>query len=459
MLRRSHVLRNAGIAVAAGRLRDFLPASTATCASMWLIGLGTTASSWRSWGSRADVRRVRASLDAEGVHVGGRVIARAHARSGRAGVERSYRGKSRAPRPRPLADVELEAADDAEAATSFARWLRPVADRRSSSPRSIAFCLRLAGATGGQLCAHELLRARRPPLAALGTCCRSRFASSGSLLLFVFGAPRDVGRLRRRPRLRASFAAGSSRSRRSTTAVVESAGKLVVRTRTARQGRVPDARRPPPRRPPSSIQSAITSSAQRLRGGPPAAPARTGERRRRGRVARPTAFARVPASRIARPRSEATRSGAWSTIRAPPGPSARRPRSSSGPWPRRPSALAFATQPRAWRPLGCASRSSAWPTRGRKGRGEGRAGARSPMDEPSARESVAASADIQHPAGTPTLARRRGVLTVFDNGVSACRSHIGSEGILLRRSAGSARMRAPGKRPCLQLPLQGSVRH
>ncbi len=256
LLRRSHVLRNAGIAVAlVACATSFLLHGDLRL--MWFIGLGGTGVFLALMGVDGSVRQVRASLDAAGVHVGGRVIApRRTIRSG--WVEQSLEG-SRVRLHRGLRpDVELEAANDAEAATvlhALACDPSQTVVRFPSVHRFFTFAL--TAGMAGQLCGHELLRGGGH-LSWAQYLLTVAICSLWSLILFVVGPyEMSVG-------VDGVLVWGILRNRfipfaEIDDAVVESAGKLVVRTRTSRKVvfRMPA---PAAEAAAELIQSAITSS-------------------------------------------------------------------------------------------------------------------------------------------------------------------------------------------------------
>jgi hypothetical protein len=230
MLRRSRILRNVGLSVAAVACAvSFLLHGDLRL--MLFIGMGGMGVFLALLGLDGSVREVRASIDAAGIRVGEKVVAARH--TIRAGwIERSYAG-TRVHLDRGVyPDIELEAADDAEAGT----LLRAVACDPSQTvvrfPSVYRFVtLAVSAGMAGQLCARELVgrdgrHASTPQFLLLFvTCCfwplvaygfRPREMSVGADGVLVSGF------LRNRFVLYAEI----------ESAVVESVGKLVLWTRT-----------------------------------------------------------------------------------------------------------------------------------------------------------------------------------------------------------------------------------
>jgi hypothetical protein len=254
LLRRSRALRNVGIGLAAaGCAISFLMHGDMRLP--WFIGLGTTGLVLALLGQDTGVSRVHALLEAGGVVVGDRLVAaRSTIRSG--WIERDYHG-SRVHLDRGLfRDVEFEAADDAAARA----LLRAVACDPSQtvvkfpSPSPFAG---LAGAMGGQLVAHAV------------------FAGNGHLTAFLFAVGASIYLLLTLVVVVLShhetsvgsdgiLVSGLLRSQfvpfaEVEAAVVESAGKLVLYTRT--RGRIARRMRGPAAEAAAElIQAAITSS-------------------------------------------------------------------------------------------------------------------------------------------------------------------------------------------------------
>ncbi len=228
ILRRADALRNVGIAVGViGCVISFLTHGDQRL--IWFIGLGGTGLFLWVLGLEG-VRRVKGSISAEGVHLGNRILAsRRTLRSG--WVERSFEG-SRVHLDRGvLPDVELEAVDDLEAHTLLRALARDASQTVVRFPTAYRF-FGLAWSAGllGQLCARELLPGIHHPsgddyLAYIGTCLL------WLLLVFVL-APFEMS-------VGADGVLLGSLVRRRfvpyaeiESAVVESRGKLVMRTRT-----------------------------------------------------------------------------------------------------------------------------------------------------------------------------------------------------------------------------------
>jgi hypothetical protein len=256
MLRRSRVLRNAGIAVAvSGCAASFLV--HADMSLVWLIALGTMGFALAVLGSESTAVRTKASLEAEGVVVGDRVIvARRTIRSG--WIERSYQGTRVHLDRGLLPEVEFEAADDAEARTI----LRAVGCDPSQTvvtfPSPSRFAA-IAGALGGQFSAHALIGhdgAFTASLLVLSlTSCLFWY-----VLVFAFARQETaVGTdgVLLYDLFRSRFVAFAE----VESAVVEAAGKLVVRTRIARTPTIVRRMKPSVAEAAAElIQSAITSA-------------------------------------------------------------------------------------------------------------------------------------------------------------------------------------------------------
>jgi hypothetical protein len=233
LLRRSHVLRDAGIAVAvlAWATSGLLHADARL---MWLIGLGGTGVFLALLGLDAGVRQVRASVDGGGVRVGDTVVvARKTIRSG--WIERSFEGVRIHLDRGVYPDAELQAWSDEEAVTllrALACDPSQTVVRFPSIHRSVA----MAGsaAMAGQLFARDLIGWGGHPSASqflllLASCFL------WALLIFVF-KPHEtsVG-------VDGVLISGLLRSRfvpfaEIESAAVESVGKVVLRTRAG--GRV-----------------------------------------------------------------------------------------------------------------------------------------------------------------------------------------------------------------------------
>jgi hypothetical protein len=226
ILHRSTFLRNLGIAVAAtGCATSFLVRGDVRLP--WLIGFGTTGLALALVGRDGAATRVHASLDAEGIFVGNRLVAsRRTIRS--AWIEQTYQGKRVHIDRGPASEIELEAADDADARELLqALGCDPSqAVVKFPSPSRLAA---LAGAIGGQLCAYLLVGRAvvfTGSLMALSvvTCL------TWYLLFFLFGRHlTSVGS-------DGVLMSGPLRSRFVPFADIESAavvapGKLVLRTR------------------------------------------------------------------------------------------------------------------------------------------------------------------------------------------------------------------------------------
>jgi hypothetical protein len=159
LLRRSHVMRNAGGVIAlAGFVIAF--ASHGDARLIWLIGLVTAGAALAVLGLEGTLRRVSASLDASGVRVGDRLVVPGETiRSG--WVERGTEGigvyLDRGLRPA----ARLEAHDDVEA-RAFLRALgrdpSQVLVRFQSGTRTAL----IVGAIPGQLVAHGVMGHAQP---------------------------------------------------------------------------------------------------------------------------------------------------------------------------------------------------------------------------------------------------------------------------------------------------------
>ena len=258
ILRRSRVLRNAGLSVAAVACAvSFLLHGDLRL--MLFIGMGGMGVFLALLGLDGSVREVRASIDAAGIRVGEKVVAAR--RTIRAGwIERSFAGtRVRLDRGFFYPDIELEAADDTEAGT----LLRALACDPSQTvvrfPSVHRFLgLTAAAAIAGQLCAREIVgwHGRHPSASQYLLLVASCFA--WSLLIFIFG-PREMsvgadgvllsGFLRRRFVPYAEI----------ESVVLESVGKLVLRTH-AHSRLVSRMSGPAAEAAAELIESAITSS-------------------------------------------------------------------------------------------------------------------------------------------------------------------------------------------------------
>jgi hypothetical protein len=233
MLRRSRVLRNAGIAVAVcGCVASFLV--HADMSLVWLIALGTMGFALAVLGSESNAVRTKASLDADGVVVGDRVmVARSTIRSG--WIERNYQGTRVHLDRGLLPEVEFEAADDAEARTLLRALGCDPSQTVVKFPSPSRFAA-IAGALGGQFSAHALIGHDGAFTASLLVLS---LASCLFWYVLVFAFARQETAVGSDGVLfydlfRSRFVAFAE----VESAVVEAAGKLVVRTRTERTGAI-----------------------------------------------------------------------------------------------------------------------------------------------------------------------------------------------------------------------------
>jgi hypothetical protein len=154
LLRRPRFLQDLGTAVGLlGVATSFLVREEVRLP--WIIGFGTTGIALALMGRDGGAHRVQASVRDGAVAVGERVVVpRRTIRS--AWIERSYHGRRVHVDRGLFPDVELEAADEAEARA----LLRALRCDPSQAVVSFPFPSRLAalaGAIGGQLCAHALV--------------------------------------------------------------------------------------------------------------------------------------------------------------------------------------------------------------------------------------------------------------------------------------------------------------
>ncbi|HEX3769483.1 MAG TPA: hypothetical protein VHV30_01405 [Polyangiaceae bacterium] len=154
LLRRSHVMRDVGIAVALlGLLIGFVGRGDARL--LCLIGLATAGSMLALLGLEGSVRRVAASLEAHGVRVGDKFMALGESiRSG--WIERGPEGSTVYLDRGFRAPMRLEAKDDTQARALLRALSRDPSQsvvRFPSASRTAA----LAGAISGQLFAHGFM--------------------------------------------------------------------------------------------------------------------------------------------------------------------------------------------------------------------------------------------------------------------------------------------------------------
>jgi hypothetical protein len=228
ILRRSPFLRDLGVAVGAtGCATSFLLRGDVRLP--WLIGFGATGIALALMGRDGTAARIYASLGSDGIFVGSRLVApRNTIRS--AWIERSYQGRRVHVDRGSSSEVEFEATDDVEAK----KLLQALGCDPSQtvvkfpSPTRLAA---LAGAIGGQLCAHVLVgRDGVFPTSVLALSIASCLL--WYLLFFLFGCHvTSVGS-------DGVLMSGLLRSRFVPFADIESVavvatGKLVLRTRAS----------------------------------------------------------------------------------------------------------------------------------------------------------------------------------------------------------------------------------
>jgi hypothetical protein len=193
----------------------------------WLIALGTTGAALAFMGREGTAKRVRCSLRADGIVVDKRLVfLRSSIRS--AWIERSDQGR-RVHVDRDLyPDLEMEAADDEEA-RAVLRSLGCDPSQTAVAFPSASRLAALAGAIGGQVCAHALV-APDGVFTASGLTLSIVSCAVWYFLFFVFGRHvTSVG-------TDGVLLGGLLRSRFIPFADLESAavvapGKLVLRTR------------------------------------------------------------------------------------------------------------------------------------------------------------------------------------------------------------------------------------
>ncbi|HTB76887.1 MAG TPA: hypothetical protein VK762_26765 [Polyangiaceae bacterium] len=154
LLRRSRPLWDLGVALGVvGFVTSF--AMRGDLRLPWLIGLGTTGAALALMGREGTASRVSCSLRPDGIAIGKRLaFPRTTIRS--AWIERNYQGRRVHVDRGFYSDLELEAADDSEAETILRRLGCDPSQTAVAFPSSSRLAA-LAGAIGGQLCAHVLV--------------------------------------------------------------------------------------------------------------------------------------------------------------------------------------------------------------------------------------------------------------------------------------------------------------
>jgi hypothetical protein len=225
LLRRSHVMRNVGIAIA---LTGLLigSASRSDARVLWLVGLVTVGGVLAMLGLEGSLRRVAASLEANGVRVGDRFVALgATIRSG--WIERGPEGSTVYLERGLHPSVRLEAHDDVEGRALLRALARDPSQslvRFPSASRAAA----IAGAVSGQLFAHGLVGQMHHAGARPLWFAVTSFLFFGPYLLWQYELSIGADGVLMTAPLRRKFIPFAD----IESAVVEDLGKVVMRTRT-----------------------------------------------------------------------------------------------------------------------------------------------------------------------------------------------------------------------------------